>query len=182
MRKPRPTTCWATLPQRHLLSVRLALPTKSPSLLSQPSRCLMCLARPSMTLTPKNLNTSNQIIQSVLTNSSHLLPGSPLLYVDVRDVAATHITAMTNAGLTTSAASVPPVLPTTSCCSILCARCDPSNTEGLTNVGVPEILAANFVKFDNSESQKYLQLKYKTLEETVADTADRLKELAKESN
>lgn len=135
-------------------------------------------------ITLKNLNTSNQIIQSVLTNSTDLeLPGSPLLYVDVRDVAATHITAMTNAGLdnkrcfsSTGVANNQLLLDTL-------RKVRPQYTEGLTNVGVPGSFdPANFVKFDNSESQKYLQLKYKTLEETVADTADRLKELAKESN
>ncbi|KAF5094805.1 hypothetical protein D0Z03_001986 [Geotrichum reessii] len=132
----------------------------------------------------KNLNTSNQMVQAVLEDSGNLeLPGMPLLYVDVRDVAATHIIAMTNSDLDNkrcfSAAGVADnqlLLDTV-------RKVRPQYTENLSHVGVPDSFdPAKYVKFDNSESQKYLQLKYRTLEETIADTVDRLKELAKASN
>jgi NADPH-dependent methylglyoxal reductase len=122
----------------------------------------------------KSINTSNQIILNILCDSRNMeFPGAPLLYIDVRDAAATHIIAMTSKGLDNKR------------CFSACGVTDnqllvdtvrkvrPQYTANIKHIGRPgSSNSANFAKFDNSETQKYLQLKYKPLEESLGDTVD----------
>lgn len=99
-------------------------------------------------------------------------------YLDVRDAAKTHINAMTNEGLDNKRCFTVAGTANGQLIVDTLREVRPEYKEKLP-AGKPGSFSPNdFAQVDNSETQKYLKLKYRSLGETVGDTANRLKELA----
>lgn len=127
-----------------------------------------------------NLNTSTQMLYDLIKldrSKSDKLPYVLPAYIDVRDAARAHIRALSTSGLDNKrsfnlagAADVQRFVDVIRKVRPEYDATLPYGTPGSFSVD-------NFAKFDISESQKYLKIDYLPIEDTVADTIDRIKEL-----
>lgn len=127
------------------------------------------------------LNTSNGLLLNVLNLAKDAtnIPESPAFYVDVRDAATTHLTAMTSSGLDNKRcfSIAGPVTTQRVLDALHLVR--PEESANLP-LGVPGSFdPKNYSTLDNSETQKYLKLDYIPFEKTIADTVERILELKK---
>lgn len=129
-----------------------------------------------------NVNTSNQLVYAVMTDGEAVLPGRYLYYIDVRDAATTHVKAIKIKELDNKRCFVTAGTTRMQTIADLIKELRPKykNSKVVGNPGDYDFSVV--AKYDNSETQKYLKLKYHSLEETIGDTVDRFEELIKEQS